>query len=144
MKLFELYALSFIEPMDVIQAIDNENAKLIQLFNEFEEIRVKNGVSVVELAKLRHLRQGFESGANIGDALQLPRRVINDAELVEMARSGKDCSEIAKSIGFSNAPVRERLRSLGFRYCGYKNAWEEIPELSEDHRKNKPIILPDV
>lgn len=74
MKLYELYALSLIEPPDVIESIDPHNAERIKKFNEYEKLRlelIKERVTIVDKMQMRLMRQHVDSGGDINELFRI-------------------------------------------------------------------------
>ncbi len=72
MKLMELYALSLIEPFDVIEALDPEQAEIIKKANSYNALKKElsdAGISAKLLGKMRTIKNNFDQGGGIQSAM---------------------------------------------------------------------------
>lgn len=80
MKLFELYTLSFIEPFDVIKAIDPEKADIIRKVNIYNDIKAElaeKGISTKMLGQMRKIKSGFDNCEDLPGAISRIRSIYS-------------------------------------------------------------------
>lgn len=73
-KLLELYLLSLIEPADVIEALDPEQADIIKKVNMYLDLKnelSEKGISSKVIGQMRKIQAGFENCEDIPRAIAL-------------------------------------------------------------------------